>query len=137
MKLRPGPYRDVADYTEIIQMKEVKFRDDLMILKALLKRPGVLLLIFSLVILATVWNYVGNANEALAAENAWRHLENETPSPDRNLWVYWESGECARWARYDPKELGFHTTTEILAEIEWWLYSFDDEQPPVRYCTYE
>ena len=134
MKLRPGPYRDAADYTEIIQMKEVKFRDDLMILKALLRWPGVWLLIFVIAIFF-VSQFMVNANQAQAAENAWRHLENETPVPSRNLWVYWEEGECARLVKFD-EQLGFYTSQELIA-ADWWLKAFGDPPPPVRYCTYE
>lgn len=129
MRFKPGPYRDVADNTEVIQMAEIKFKDDLIQLTSLLRRPLVLLAIISVTSFLILSQYA-SADEG----EGWRHLENETPSPERNLWVYWAEGECTRLVQWD--ELGFHTSIEEPIEADWWLYVIGDKKPPGKYCKY-
>ena len=124
MRFKPSSYRDLQDKSELEQSAEIA-GDWLTVSMA----------IIAITLFLLSYQYVFQVSQALAAESVWRKLRTETPEHERNLWVYWESGECARLVQWD--ELGFHTSRGEPIEAKWWLYSFGDEPPPVEFCSYE
>ncbi len=112
MRFTTGPYRDLQDKSTIEQVGDTAVNLTTWFM------AGCCIVIFFLLI---------QVRQAQAAEDAWRQLANETPAPERNLWVYWNEGECARLAQWD-KQLGFYTSQEQIAG-DWWLYSFGDDPP--------
>ncbi len=124
MRFTTGPYRDLQDKSQLEQVAETT-----------INWLAVSMCLISIALFLISCQYAFSVSQALAAESVWHKLESETPSPKRNLWVYWTEGECARLVKFD-EQLGFYTSQEQIA-ADWWLYSFGDDPPPVEFCRYE
>ena len=124
MRFKPGLYRNLQDKSTIEQVVEIT-----------INWLAVSMALISIVLFLISYQYVFSVNQALADELVWRKLPNKIPQPERNIWVYWNEGDCTRLVQWD--ELGFHTSRGEAIAADWWLYSFSDEPPPVEFCRYE